>query len=142
MNAVIVTVTTSVILLCLGPVRSEALAEQTAGMQVSLRAARDSAPLGRFYILSLGLWCALLRLRPLKLLDGMSRLFGFWKVLSSVLFISDITVPGSSEPFMTQGQMPNSSMQDMYNQSPSGAMSNLGMGQRQQFPYGASYDRR
>lgn len=43
---------------------------------------------------------------------------------------------------MTQGQMPNSSMQDVYNQSPSGAMSNLGMGQRQQFPYGASYDRR
>uniref|UniRef100_A0A452UBP6 AT-rich interaction domain 1B n=1 Tax=Ursus maritimus TaxID=29073 RepID=A0A452UBP6_URSMA len=51
-------------------------------------------------------------------------------------------VPGSSEPFMTQGQMPTSSMQDMYNQSPSGAMSSLGMGQRQQFPYGASYDRR
>uniref|UniRef100_A0A8C6QNJ1 AT-rich interaction domain 1B n=1 Tax=Nannospalax galili TaxID=1026970 RepID=A0A8C6QNJ1_NANGA len=51
-------------------------------------------------------------------------------------------VPGSNEPFMTQGQMPNSSMQDMYSQSPSGAMSNLGMGQRQQFPYGASYDRR
>lgn len=51
-------------------------------------------------------------------------------------------MPGSSEPFMTQGQMPNSSMQDMYSQSPSGAMSNLGMGQRQQFPYGASYDRR
>lgn len=43
---------------------------------------------------------------------------------------------------MTQGQMPNSSMQDMYNQSPSGAMSNLGMGQRQQFPYGTGYDRR
>lgn len=43
---------------------------------------------------------------------------------------------------MTQGQMPASSMQDMYNQSPSGAMSSLGMGQRQQFPYGASYDRR
>uniref|UniRef100_H0X174 ARID domain-containing protein n=1 Tax=Otolemur garnettii TaxID=30611 RepID=H0X174_OTOGA len=51
-------------------------------------------------------------------------------------------VPGSSEPFMTQGQLPNSSMQDMYSQSPSGAMSSLGMGQRQQFPYGASYDRR
>nr|XP_035956785.1 AT-rich interactive domain-containing protein 1B isoform X7 [Halichoerus grypus] len=51
-------------------------------------------------------------------------------------------VPGSSEPFMTQGQMPTSSMQDMYNQSPSAAMSSLGMGQRQQFPYGASYDRR
>ncbi|XP_008568117.1 PREDICTED: AT-rich interactive domain-containing protein 1B isoform X1 [Galeopterus variegatus] len=51
-------------------------------------------------------------------------------------------VPGSSEPFLTQGQMPNSSMQDMYNQSPSGTMSSLGMGQRQQFPYGAGYDRR
>nr|XP_012307130.1 AT-rich interactive domain-containing protein 1B isoform X3 [Aotus nancymaae] len=51
-------------------------------------------------------------------------------------------VPGSSEPFMTQGQMPNSSMQDVYSQSPSGAVSSLGMGQRQQFPYGASYDRR
>nr|XP_020012467.1 AT-rich interactive domain-containing protein 1B isoform X3 [Castor canadensis] len=51
-------------------------------------------------------------------------------------------VPGSTEPFMTQGQMPNSSMQDMYNQTPSGALSNLGMGQRQQFPYGASYERR
>lgn len=56
--------------------------------------------------------------------------------------IKNIAVPGSSEPFMTQGQMPTSSMQDMYNQSPSGAMSSLGMGQRQQFPYGASYDRR
>ncbi|MBZ3871292.1 AT-rich interactive domain-containing protein 1B [Sciurus carolinensis] len=51
-------------------------------------------------------------------------------------------VPGSSEPFMTQGQMPNSSMQDVYSQSPAGPVSNLGMGQRQQFPYGASYDRR
>ena len=65
--------------------------------------------------------------------------FGFWKMLSPVLFISHLTVPGSSEPFMTQGQVPNSGMQDMYNQSPSGAMSNLGMGQRQQFPYGTSY---
>ena len=43
---------------------------------------------------------------------------------------------------MTQGPMPTSSMQDMYNQSPSGAMSSLGMGQRQQFPYGTTYDRR
>ncbi|XP_053524743.1 AT-rich interactive domain-containing protein 1B isoform X9 [Artibeus jamaicensis] len=51
-------------------------------------------------------------------------------------------VPGGSEPFMTQGPMPTSSMQDMYNQSPSGAMSSLGMGQRQQFPYGTTYDRR
>lgn len=51
-------------------------------------------------------------------------------------------VPGGSEPFMSQGPMPASSMQDMYNQSPSGAMSSLGMGQRQQFPYGATYDRR
>ncbi|XP_015447389.2 AT-rich interactive domain-containing protein 1B isoform X4 [Pteropus alecto] len=51
-------------------------------------------------------------------------------------------VPGSSEPFMTQGQLPTSGMQDMYNQSPSGAMSSLGLGQRPQFPYGTSYDRR
>ncbi|XP_054825924.1 AT-rich interactive domain-containing protein 1B [Eublepharis macularius] len=51
-------------------------------------------------------------------------------------------VPGNSEPFMTPGQMPNSGMQDMYNQTPSGAMSNMGIGQRQQFPYGSSYDRR
>ncbi|XP_074165544.1 AT-rich interactive domain-containing protein 1B isoform X2 [Sminthopsis crassicaudata] len=50
-------------------------------------------------------------------------------------------VSGSSEPFMTPGQMPNSGIQDMYNQAPAGAMSNMGMGQRQ-FPYGASYDRR
>ena len=42
---------------------------------------------------------------------------------------------------MTQGQMPTSSVQDVYNQSPSGALSGLGMG-RQQFPYGAGYDRR
>ncbi|XP_045428595.1 AT-rich interactive domain-containing protein 1B isoform X2 [Pipistrellus kuhlii] len=51
-------------------------------------------------------------------------------------------VPGGSEPFMSQGPMPTSSMQDMYSQSPSGTMSGLGMGQRQQFPYGATYDRR
>ncbi|XP_060097228.1 AT-rich interactive domain-containing protein 1B isoform X5 [Heteronotia binoei] len=51
-------------------------------------------------------------------------------------------VPGNSEPFMTPGQMPNSGMQDMYNQTPSGAMSNMGIGQRQQFPYGSGYDRR
>nr|XP_009685455.1 PREDICTED: AT-rich interactive domain-containing protein 1B isoform X8 [Struthio camelus australis] len=51
-------------------------------------------------------------------------------------------VPGSSEPFMTPGQMPNSGIQDMYNQSPSGAMSNMSMSQRQQFSYGSGYDRR
>ncbi|XP_066472056.1 AT-rich interactive domain-containing protein 1B isoform X3 [Tiliqua scincoides] len=51
-------------------------------------------------------------------------------------------VPGNSESFMTPGQMPNSGMQDMYNQTPSGAMSNMGIGQRQQFPYGSGYDRR
>ncbi|XP_060061238.1 AT-rich interactive domain-containing protein 1B isoform X3 [Erinaceus europaeus] len=51
-------------------------------------------------------------------------------------------VPANSEPFMTQGQMAAGSIQDMYNQNPSGAMSGLGMGQRQQFPYGAGYDRR
>ncbi|KFW88380.1 AT-rich interactive domain-containing protein 1B, partial [Manacus vitellinus] len=51
-------------------------------------------------------------------------------------------VPGSNEPFMTPGQMPNSGIQDMYNQSPSGAMSNMSMSQRQQFTYGSGYDRR
>ncbi|XP_044278152.1 AT-rich interactive domain-containing protein 1B isoform X6 [Varanus komodoensis] len=51
-------------------------------------------------------------------------------------------VPGNSEPFMTPGQLPNSGMQDLYNQTPSGAMSNMGIGQRQQFPYGGGYDRR
>ncbi|XP_076189916.1 AT-rich interactive domain-containing protein 1B isoform X6 [Aptenodytes patagonicus] len=51
-------------------------------------------------------------------------------------------VPGSNEPFMTPGQMPNSGIQDMYNQSPSGAMSNMSMSQRQQFSYGSGYDRR
>lgn len=51
-------------------------------------------------------------------------------------------MPGGSEPFLSQGPMPASSMQDMYNQSPSGAMSSLGLGQRQQFPYGAAYERR
>lgn len=72
----------------------------------------------------------------------MCKPYDFQKLLNYVPFFFNTTVPGSSEPFMTQGQMPNSSMQDVYNQSPSGAMSNLGMGQRQQFPYGASYDRR
>ncbi|NXW07290.1 ARI1B protein, partial [Fregetta grallaria] len=51
-------------------------------------------------------------------------------------------VPGSNEPFMTPGQMPNSGIQDMYNQNPSGAMSNMSMSQRQQFSYGSGYDRR
>ncbi|XP_025025480.1 AT-rich interactive domain-containing protein 1B [Python bivittatus] len=51
-------------------------------------------------------------------------------------------VPGNSEPFMAPGQMPNSGMQDMYSQSPAGTMSNMGIGQRQQFPYGSGYDRR
>lgn len=57
-------------------------------------------------------------------------------------FVFPPAVPGSSEAFLAQGQMPASSMQDVYNQNPSGAMSALGMGQRQQFPYGASYERR
>ncbi|XP_056423051.1 AT-rich interactive domain-containing protein 1B isoform X11 [Hyla sarda] len=52
-------------------------------------------------------------------------------------------VSGSSESFMPPGQMPNSGMPDIYNQTPSGVMSNIGMNQRQQFPYGpGSYDRR
>ncbi|XP_044145033.1 AT-rich interactive domain-containing protein 1B isoform X7 [Bufo gargarizans] len=50
---------------------------------------------------------------------------------------------GSSDSFMPPGQMPNSSMPDIYNQAPSGVMSTMGMNQRQQFPYGpGSYDRR
>ncbi|KAM3853340.1 AT-rich interactive domain-containing protein 1B isoform 3-T3 [Vipera latastei] len=51
-------------------------------------------------------------------------------------------VPGNSETFMAPGQMPNSGMQDMYSQSPAGTMSNMGISQRQQFPYGSGYDRR
>ncbi|MBN3311267.1 ARI1B protein, partial [Amia calva] len=49
--------------------------------------------------------------------------------------------PGGSETFMP-GQLPNSSMQEMYSRGPSGTMSGLGMGQRQQYPYGPGYDRR
>uniref|UniRef100_A0A8C5PLP9 AT-rich interaction domain 1B n=1 Tax=Leptobrachium leishanense TaxID=445787 RepID=A0A8C5PLP9_9ANUR len=50
-------------------------------------------------------------------------------------------VPGSNESFMPPGQMPNSGMQDIYNQTPSGVMSS--MSQRQQFSYGpGGYDRR
>lgn len=60
----------------------------------------------------------------------------------NVCFFFLSVVPGNSETFMTPGQMPNSGMQDMYNQTPSGAMSNMGIGQRQQFPYGSGYDRR
>ncbi|XP_078504741.1 AT-rich interactive domain-containing protein 1B isoform X2 [Lissotriton helveticus] len=51
-------------------------------------------------------------------------------------------VSGNSEPYMPSGQMPNSGMQDMYNQAPSTAMPNMAMGQRQQYPYGPGYDRR
>ncbi|XP_075453086.1 AT-rich interactive domain-containing protein 1B isoform X6 [Ascaphus truei] len=52
-------------------------------------------------------------------------------------------VPGSNEPFMPPGQMPNSGVADIYNQTPSGVMSNMGMSQRQQFSYGpGGYDRR
>ncbi|XP_063773742.1 AT-rich interactive domain-containing protein 1B isoform X3 [Pseudophryne corroboree] len=52
-------------------------------------------------------------------------------------------VPGSNEPFMPPGQMPNSNMPDIYNQTPPGVMSNMGLSQRQQFSYGpGSYDRR
>ncbi|KAM4693869.1 AT-rich interactive domain-containing protein 1B isoform 6-T6 [Discoglossus pictus] len=52
-------------------------------------------------------------------------------------------VPGSNEPFMPPGQMPNSAIPDIYNQTPSGVMSNIGMSQRQQFSYGpGGYDRR
>nr|KAF6461404.1 AT-rich interaction domain 1B [Molossus molossus] len=42
-------------------------------------------------------------------------------------------VPGGGEPFMAQGPTPTGSTQDMYG---------LGVAQRQQFPYGTTYDRR
>ncbi|XP_041109741.1 AT-rich interactive domain-containing protein 1B-like isoform X3 [Polyodon spathula] len=51
-------------------------------------------------------------------------------------------VPGNSEPFMSPAQLSSSGMQDMYSRPPSGGMSSLGMGQRQQYPYGPGYDRR
>ncbi|XP_032880949.1 AT-rich interactive domain-containing protein 1B isoform X6 [Amblyraja radiata] len=51
-------------------------------------------------------------------------------------------VPGCNDPFMPPGVMPNSGMQDLYNRSPSGAMGNMSMGQRQQYAYGSGYDRR
>eukprot|EP00062_Callorhinchus_milii_P019668 gi/632974461/ref/XP_007903690.1/ PREDICTED: AT-rich interactive domain-containing protein 1B isoform X2 [Callorhinchus milii] len=51
-------------------------------------------------------------------------------------------VPGSNDPFMPPGVMPNSGMQDLYNRTPSAAMANMSMGQRQQYTYGPGYDRR
>uniref|UniRef100_UPI00398ED2EB AT-rich interactive domain-containing protein 1B isoform X5 n=1 Tax=Pristiophorus japonicus TaxID=55135 RepID=UPI00398ED2EB len=51
-------------------------------------------------------------------------------------------VPGSNDPFMPPGVMPNSGMQDLYNRTPSGGMANLSMAQRQQYAYGPGYDRR
>lgn len=112
-------------------------------MQVSFRPSQDSATLGRLHILSLVLWCVIQHIGITEISrSGCVGPMTFRNCLIMCCFFFNTTVPGSSEPFMTQGQMPNSSMQDVYNQSPSGAMSNLGMGQRQQFPYGASYDRR
>ncbi|XP_041105348.1 AT-rich interactive domain-containing protein 1B-like isoform X3 [Polyodon spathula] len=49
-------------------------------------------------------------------------------------------VPGNSEPFMSPAQLSSSGMQDMYSRSPSAGMSSLGMGQRQQYPYGPRPD--
>ncbi|XP_072363747.1 AT-rich interactive domain-containing protein 1B isoform X3 [Scyliorhinus torazame] len=51
-------------------------------------------------------------------------------------------VPGSNDPFMPPGVMPNSGIQDLYNRTPSGGMANLNMGQRQQYAYGSGYERR
>ncbi|XP_048457481.1 AT-rich interactive domain-containing protein 1B-like isoform X6 [Rhincodon typus] len=51
-------------------------------------------------------------------------------------------VPGSNDPFMPPGVMPNSGMQDLYNRTPSGGMVNLNVGQRQQYAYGSGYERR
>ncbi len=46
------------------------------------------------------------------------------------------------EQFMPGGQGPNSSLGDQYNRGPPGPMVNMPMGQRHQYPYGPSYDRR
>uniref|UniRef100_A0A8C2CVZ4 AT rich interactive domain 1Aa (SWI-like) n=1 Tax=Cyprinus carpio TaxID=7962 RepID=A0A8C2CVZ4_CYPCA len=46
------------------------------------------------------------------------------------------------EQFMPGGQGPNSSLGDQYNRGAPGPIGNLPMGQRHQYPYGPSYDRR
>uniref|UniRef100_A0A673HL10 AT-rich interactive domain-containing protein 1A-like n=1 Tax=Sinocyclocheilus rhinocerous TaxID=307959 RepID=A0A673HL10_9TELE len=46
------------------------------------------------------------------------------------------------EQFMPGGQGPNSSIGDQYNRGPPGPIGNMPMGQRHQYPYGPSYDRR
>lgn len=45
--------------LFLGPIQVKAQAKQTEWIQVSLRPSLDSASLGRFHILLLGLWYAI-----------------------------------------------------------------------------------
>ncbi|XP_052474185.1 AT-rich interactive domain-containing protein 1A isoform X1 [Carassius gibelio] len=46
------------------------------------------------------------------------------------------------EQFMPGGQGPNNSLGDQYNRGPPGPIGNMPMGQRHQYPYGPSYDRR
>lgn len=153
---VVKTVTTSVTLVCRVTHRNHRDTAQPVSRSCQIRGSRSTngedagvsdcisgfCSLGQVLYPFIRIVVHHVRLGPRRSLDRMCAPTGFWKMLNSMLFISHITVPGSSEPFMTQGQMPNSGMQDMYNQNPSGAMSNLGMGQRQQFPYGTSYDRR
>ncbi|XP_039604076.1 AT-rich interactive domain-containing protein 1B isoform X1 [Polypterus senegalus] len=49
--------------------------------------------------------------------------------------------PGNTEAFMPPSQLSNSGMQDMYSRTPSGGLSALGIGQRQQYLYSPGYDR-
>ncbi|XP_051519086.1 AT-rich interactive domain-containing protein 1A-like isoform X1 [Myxocyprinus asiaticus] len=48
----------------------------------------------------------------------------------------------AGEQFMSPGQGPNSGVGEQYNRGPPGPISNMQMGQRQQYPYGPGYDRR
>nr|XP_033792895.1 AT-rich interactive domain-containing protein 1B isoform X2 [Geotrypetes seraphini] len=57
-------------------------------------------------------------------------------------FVGIRKATGNNDNLMPLGQVPNSGMQDMYNQASSGTISNMGMGQRQPFSYGPGYDRR
>lgn len=46
------------------------------------------------------------------------------------------------EPFMAGAQGPNNNLGDQFNRGSAGPIGNMPMGQRQQYPYGAGYERR
>ncbi|XP_076827809.1 AT-rich interactive domain-containing protein 1A isoform X2 [Brachyhypopomus gauderio] len=48
----------------------------------------------------------------------------------------------AGEPFMSGGQGPNNNLGEQFNRGPGGAIGNMPMGQRPQYPYGPGYDRR